>query len=535
MYNDYFGLRESPFSIAPNPQYLYMSDRHRDALAHLLYGIKSDGGFLLLTGEVGTGKTTVCRCLLEQVPNDVDTAYILNPKLTAQELLATICDDFHIEYPNDASIKILVDKLNEFLLDAYKEDRRTVLIIDEAQNLSVDVLEQLRLLTNLETNHRKLLQIILLGQPELLTLLARPELRQLSQRVTARFHLEALNQEEIDAYIQYRLEIAGAKGILFPKKSVDRIYKISKGIPRLINLICDRSLLGTYVQNQLQVEVSTINKAAEEILGKRKSNIKNKQYAIAAAALVFISVALIFTNRQEDKLVIVSAHPNPTAIQNNYMNAPVIPELSSKGVTYIPADRIKGSANRSAIFAELFDLWNINVILNASNDPCDVARVSELRCFTHTGSLHELSQLNRPVLIRFGPSSEYFIITKISGQGITLLAAGERFLIEKTDFLRRWSGTYTLLWRSSPDLLLPIKIGDSGKAVAVLHQKLRRIENNFSDSELKPQFDNDLESSLKRFQISADLVPDGIADAQTFIHINSRLDSDIPFITEGSI
>ena len=161
MYNDYFGLSDSPFSIAPNPQYLYMSERHREALAHLLYGIQSDGGFLLLTGEVGTGKTTVCRCLLEQIPDDVDTAYILNPKLTAIELLATVCDDFHIQYPTDASIKVLVDKLNAFLLAAHQTGRRTVLIIDEAQNLSVDVLEQLRLLTNLETNQRKLLQIIL--------------------------------------------------------------------------------------------------------------------------------------------------------------------------------------------------------------------------------------------------------------------------------------------------------------------------------------------------------------------------------------
>jgi general secretion pathway protein A len=184
MYKHYFGLQDSPFSIAPNPQYLYMSTRHREALAHLLYGVKSDGGFILLTGEVGTGKTTVCRCLLAQIPTDVDIAMVLNPKQTAVELLATICDELHITYNPNASIKILVDRLNVFLLDSHRAGRKTILIIDEAQNLEVDVLEQLRLLTNLETNQRKLLQIILLGQPELLTLLGRKELRQLSQRVT---------------------------------------------------------------------------------------------------------------------------------------------------------------------------------------------------------------------------------------------------------------------------------------------------------------------------------------------------------------
>ncbi|MBD3647414.1 MAG: AAA family ATPase, partial [Pseudomonadales bacterium] len=203
MYDQYFGLKESPFSIAPNPRYLYMSERHREALAHLLYGIRTDGGFILLTGEVGTGKTTVCRCLLEQLPDNVDTAFVLNPKLTADELLATICDDLGIDYPDNVTIKGLVDRLNDFLLSSLEADRRTVLIIDEAQNLSADVLEQLRLLTNLETNQRKLLQIILLGQPELLELLSQPELRQLSQRITARFHLDALNREEVAEYIEH--------------------------------------------------------------------------------------------------------------------------------------------------------------------------------------------------------------------------------------------------------------------------------------------------------------------------------------------
>ncbi len=216
MYNDHFGLHDHPFSIAPDPRYLFMSDRHREALAHLLYGIRNEGGFVLLTGEIGTGKTTVCRCLLEQLPADTRVAYIINPRLSALELLATICGEFGISCPEGNSSKLFIDRLNVFLLDSHAAGRQSVLIIDEAQNLSAEVLEQIRLLTNLETNRRKLLQIILIGQPELRVLLARPDLRQLAQRITARYHLQALSKREVIKYVSHRLAIAGARKPLFP-------------------------------------------------------------------------------------------------------------------------------------------------------------------------------------------------------------------------------------------------------------------------------------------------------------------------------
>ena len=210
MYKEYFGLKELPFSIAPDPRYLYMSNQHREALAHLIYGINTQGGFVLLTGEVGTGKTTVCRCLLDQMPENIDVAFILNPKMTAEELLASICDELRIQYPQGSnSIKIFVDHINIYLLDAHTKGRKTVLIIEEAQNLNTDVLEQIRLLTNLETNQEKLLQIIMLGQPELREKLSRPELRQLSQRITARYHLGSLSRQEISEYVSHRLSVAG--------------------------------------------------------------------------------------------------------------------------------------------------------------------------------------------------------------------------------------------------------------------------------------------------------------------------------------
>src|SRR5208283_1359598 len=251
MYRDHFGLADTPFSIAPDPRYLYMSEFHREALAHLLYGIDSDGGFVLLTGEVGAGKTTVCRCLLEQLPDTVDAALILNPKLDSQELLATLCDELGISYPEDATgIKRFVDMINAHLLDSYAKGRKTILIIDEAQNLSSDVLEQIRLLTNVETNERKLLQIIMLGQPELREKLEQPELKQLAQRITARYHLGPLSRNDIPAYIARRLRVAGTQSTLFSASAIKALYGFSGGIPRLINIVCDRALLGAFAEGR---------------------------------------------------------------------------------------------------------------------------------------------------------------------------------------------------------------------------------------------------------------------------------------------
>jgi general secretion pathway protein A len=268
MYLDYFGLEEAPFSIAPDPRYLFMSERHREALAHLLYGVNGDGGFVVLTGEVGTGKTTICRFFLNQVPKTTDVAFIVNPKLSAKELLASICDEFGLETGPDPSIKALNDALNTYLLAAHSEGKQSVLIIDEAQNLQVDVLEQLRLLTNLETAEKKLLQIILLGQPELRMLLAQQELRQLNQRVTARYHLHELTRPELGIYVTCRLAVAGCRTRLFSNKALNKLYKYSGGVPRLINLLAGRALLGAYASHSESVEVEHVKQAHVEIQGE---------------------------------------------------------------------------------------------------------------------------------------------------------------------------------------------------------------------------------------------------------------------------
>lgn len=287
MYAAYFGLEHPPFSIAPDPRYLFLSERHREALAHLLYGLDGGGGFVLLTGEVGTGKTTVCRCFLQQIPENCTAAYIFNPKLSAQELLATICDEFGVAHPASdparPTIKECVDPLNAWLLAQHAAGRNAVLIIDEAQSLSGDVLEQLRLLTNLETNEKKLLQIVLIGQPELRELVAQPALTQLAQRVIARYHLGPLTRAETAQYVAHRLTVAGWKGPLpFAPRVLARVHRLCGGIPRRINLLCDRALLAAYVTGQRAIDAGLVARVANEVFDHKPAGPAGRSRWLAA-------------------------------------------------------------------------------------------------------------------------------------------------------------------------------------------------------------------------------------------------------------
>jgi general secretion pathway protein A len=288
MFLEHFQLREPPFSISPDPRFVFLSDRHRDALAHLLYGVGqgSSGGFVQLTGEVGTGKTTLCRLLLEQLPVNTRVALILNPMLSPIELLEAIGKELHIPLRGkQGHQKRLIDALNVYLLQAYGEGLRVVLIIDEAQNLSADALEQVRLLTNLETNTQKLLQIILLGQPELRDLLARRELRQLSQRITARFHLTPLNKTETQQYLRHRYAVAGGTQFPFATDAINALFQYSKGIPRLLNIIADRALLAAYVHEHKTIDKKLVALAAKEVL-PTQSYFKLRRIAFWSLALL---------------------------------------------------------------------------------------------------------------------------------------------------------------------------------------------------------------------------------------------------------
>ncbi|MFY9514627.1 MAG: AAA family ATPase, partial [Rubrivivax sp.] len=288
MYAPFFGLQREPFSIAPDPHFLFMSDAHREALAHLLYGLSGGGGFVLLTGEIGAGKTTVCRCFLDQVPAHCDVAYVFNPKLSVIELLQTVCDEFRIQVPaGAATVKDYVDPLNIFLLAAHAAGRHAVLVIDEAQSLSAELLEQLRLLTNLETTERKLLQIILIGQPELRTMLARPELEQLAQRVTARYHLPALSEEETARYVRHRLAVAGVAGEPpFDAGAIRRMHQLCRGVPRRINLLAGRALLGAYAQGRHRVGRDVVDQAAREVFDLAAEPVRTPPRGLLAAVAV---------------------------------------------------------------------------------------------------------------------------------------------------------------------------------------------------------------------------------------------------------
>ncbi len=304
MYNDYFGFRENPFSIAPDPRYLYMSEMHQDALAHLDFGASSEGCIILLTGEIGTGKTTICRCFLERLEPTAEVAVIINPGITASELLATVCDEFRIETgPGEHSTKHYIDLLNQFLLQSYSENRKTLLVIDEAQNLDKEALEMVRLLTNLETNQHKLLKIFLLGQSELSTVLAGPDLTQINQRITGRFHLSGLQSAEIEDYIKHRISVAGGgKRPLFDKRAVKRIHRLTGGIPRLINTLCDRSLLGAYAEEKGHVDETIVKKAGLELFGAQPSgkNIVIPIKSLVATATLFVLIMGIWVGTTND-------------------------------------------------------------------------------------------------------------------------------------------------------------------------------------------------------------------------------------------
>lgn len=550
MYNKYFGLHDSPFSIAPNPQYLYMSERHREALAHLLYGIRSDGGFILITGDVGTGKTTVCRCLLEQIPEDIDTAFILNPKLTAHELIATICDDLCVEYPVDATIKDLVDTLSDCLLSSHNHGRHTVLVIDEAQNLSVDVLEQLRLLTNLETNQRKLLQVILLGQPELLDMLSQPELRQLSQRITARFHLDVLNREEVQAYITHRLAVAGSQHELMTPAAMRRIFKLSGGTPRLINLLCDRALLGAWVEGRNKANRRIVNKAAREVFGTSSQARPFWPVAGSIAAMMLIAVIAVFdyypsleapeipvTEATRDVPAKNPAETETTAADERdpLVTATVssITDKPGKSGLQETTDlaQVKGFPRQDLAFADLFSLWG-TPLPNGTEDPCIRAAITDLQCLDRIGNLRDLEHLNRPALIRLSldNTDHWFTLVQLQDDHARIVAADREFLITREQMLSNWDGHYTLLWHAPPNYTRPVKRGDQGAIVDSLVTQLNILEKRETKKSTGYKFDAAVQQRVKRFQISAGLNPDGIVGAKTWIHLNNQQGKDVPLL-----
>ena len=535
MYEHYFGLTEAPFSIAPDPRYLYLSQRHQEALAHLLYGVNGDGGFVLLTGEVGAGKTTVCRCLLEQIPASCDVAYVFNPKLTVGELLSTICIEFGIAVPSDnTSVKVFVDGINACLLDAHARERHTVLIIDEAQNLSPVVLEQLRLLTNLETNQRKLLQIILIGQPELAVMLEQPELRQLSQRIIARYHLGPLTRSEVAAYVRHRLEIAGAQRQLFPASLMGRLYRLSGGVPRVINVLCDRALLGTYVQEKERVDRATLEQAAREVFpeGRRRSLVTALLMVLIAVLVGALAMTLYRLDQRESAMATermtaaIGAAQNPTSPTKNIAAKGAEPAAPLPDTLQWPAAEPR-ARNEQLAYAALFRAWGADY---QWADACRQAQSLGLRCRSARAGLDELRQLNRPAVLVMrddrGPFQAALIA--LDDKSVTFVIGAKTATVALGALAAQWAGQYTLLWRLPQDARETIRAGERGPAVQWLIGQLALASGQVADTGKAPVFDDAVEGQVKEFQLAQGLIPDGMVGPQTVVRLAGVGDRSAP-------
>ena len=541
MYLSYFGFAEAPFSIAPDPRYLYMTRGHQEALAHLLYGVNGDGGFVLLTGEVGAGKTTVCRCLIEQIPDSCDVAYVFNPKLTVEELLSAVCLELGIACPpGNTSIGVFVDCINAYLLDANARGRHTVLIIDEAQNLSADVLEQMRLLTNLETNQRKLLQIILLGQPELAEILDRPALRQLAQRIVARYHLGALSKSEVAAYVQHRLEVSGIQRQLFPQALMGRLYRLSKGVPRIINVLCDRALLGAYTQGKERVDRATLAQAAREVFGQRTARRRTLWRTATAALMIATSGALAlgayrWAQHDSETAAVKPALAKTAAIAAAKVGAAdpakIAPAAEKPAQVLAWPQSVPRTNSRTMAHTALFRAWGVDY---EGGDVCQQATKTGLRCRVARGGLGELREMNLPAVMHMKDEQgqEFYVtLTRLDDNAATLAVGGESRTVALEALADQWSGHYTVLWRMPSNVQEHIRLGERGAAIAWLSQALPQGQGSAAQTGGEPVFDDAMVRRIRQFQLTQGLIPDGVIGPQTLIRLSALSDKAAPQLT----
>ena len=575
MYESYFGFTEAPFSIAPNPRYLYMSPHHKEAMAHLLFGVREGGGFVQLTGEVGTGKTTLCRQLLAELPEEVDVALILNPRIDERELLKAICNELRVDYERGATIKQLLDRLNTYLLDAHSRGRNTVLIIDEAQNLSEGVLEQVRLLTNLETSQKKLLQIILVGQTELRDMLALRSLRQISQRITARYHLKPLDRRDLREYLAHRLKQSGCERMLFSRGAVSHIYRLSGGIPRLVNVICDRALLGAYAQGLPRVTRGIVNRAGNEVFDIGKPALRRW---LLPTALVLTLLALPIAawrlgwlppelQQRFDQLapewlqqwpagwfplslasgLVMNAHAQNSAVLNmrpatgleerqSTMRTPPksayllsqIPfktaETLLQELTSLPEnqrDRVNG-------LRRLTHRWNLraNIVFD-----CITVRELGLDCYQLEQGFRQILRLDRPALVEVVAEDEsrgHVLITEVHDDVMVLEMNHQVFRMRLLELEKIWNQRALVFWKPPP--LEGGAIGEDSppEDIMWLRRALNLVSLNYGGDPIEPlelpEFDTALMDKLNAFQQRNGLAAAESAGVETLIMLNTRLD-----------
>jgi general secretion pathway protein A len=539
MYLEFYGLEQAPFSITPDPHYVFLSEHHRDALAHLLYGIRQGGGggFVQLTGEVGTGKTTLSRLLLNQLPENTQAALVLNPRLDPVELLQTICEELRlpvtaapapaaaspapaagkrdrakagkpakIATPQRPGGKALFDALSAHLLQAYAKGDRVVLIIDEAQNLSPDALEQVRLLTNLETETQKLLQIILIGQPELRDLLAKPELRQLAQRITARYHLRPLDEAGTEAYLRHRLNTAGARRFPFAPAAVRRMHRRSGGVPRLINIIAERALLGGYAHDLLTIDAKTIDRAADEALVPGSGGGARRELAklalIGGLAVAATVLALLAVRRPGSES---ASHATAAVAMPASTAATLDGEALLQRLQRAPATSTREWRRLLA------DVKAPAALRDAVPDACPVA--PGWHCLHERIALDPLLHIDRPVLLRLRaePHVAWARLLGADGDRVRLSLDGVPIDTTRLALASVWNGEILALW-PAPDALERRHAAGDAEARAWVRKRLRAAGLAMPDDA----------AALRAFQTRHGLTGDGRLDGFTAFALSAQ-------------
>ncbi len=543
MYLRYFGLNEAPFSITPDPAFVFLSPRHRDALAHLMYGIGKggSGGFVQLTGEVGTGKTTLCRCLLEQIPEGTRIALLLNPLVTPRELLAAVSEELGIDISESIdSTRLLVDGLNQYLLEAHERGERVVVVIDEAQNLSPEALEQVRLLTNLETAKEKLLQIVLLGQPELRDLLQRQNLRQLAQRITARYHLSPLGPKDTHLYIRHRMQIAGAQRNPFRRNAMNALYQRSQGIPRLINIIADRSLVAAFAKERMDVTAAMVHEAANEVqLGERQVKRVRWPWLMAGTAVVAV-VALAIATLSDIRLpadstgtseivaaqTVVPEQPAAVATQEQVSQAVVLPQAEPEPIEeaaqpkpeieqVLDPDWLESHQNSS--WQGLAEIWHHPGAAFSIEAACNGDDSRGYACLRDQGSWSKIKRLGLPVvLILQEQPPTYLLLQGINNERL-LVGTAEHFKTLSKDAVEsHWLGAYYVAWPQASEWPAEVSRGDNGSAVSTIIEMATRVDVPYHGEQV---FDTAFEEWLKSFQQRNGLQADGIVGRNTLLYL----------------
>ncbi|WP_075185691.1 ExeA family protein [Teredinibacter haidensis] len=540
MYHNYFGLKEQAFSIAVNPRYLYMSQQHKEALAHLIYGVKG-GGFVLLSGEVGTGKTTIIKCLLEQLPENTDIAIVLNPMADVTDMLRTICEELGAEYDQQKiNVKELTDALHDYLLKNHTNGHNTVLLIDEAQLLSPESLEQIRLLTNLETTTQKLLQIILVGQPELNDLLAQPRMRQLSQRITARFHLIPLTLAETQAYINHRLRIAGMPEGRnpYPTAIIRKIHAFTGGVPRLINILCERMLIGAYGHNKPVIDRQIFQLARNEVAGSMEHlpNGHNRKWnrwqgAIIGAAAVIVLGLLIWLFIPSTTTPIVQAVSAKTSTTME-----TVVTADEQGIQETPLPPTSRNNDDIDYLTDSYTQAQYNLLnylgfgVSSESHPCWELTREQIECKTATLDTWEAFQeLNRPaVLILTTPErfTSHVIITGIGRKTAEVISdSGQTYQVPLSELGPLWSGKIFYVWKRPKGFTEPLAIGQRSRAVQWLAEQFAVIDNREKPLTGRA-FTQTLQQRVRIFQRNQGLHDDGIIGEQTLMKLNEVLGID---------